>query len=53
MNGATTVIVAVPPNPLQIGQKAGTKLFDARRRMRRGQRISIVAEVTFDRLARR
>lgn len=52
VNGATTVIVAGQPNPLQIGQRAGTKLFDAHRRMRRGQRIAIIDEATFDRLVR-
>ena len=36
VNGTTTLIVAGEPNPLQIGQKAGTKLFDAHRRIRRG-----------------
>lgn len=46
----TTLIVAGQPNPLQIGQKAGTKLFDAHRRLRRGQSISIVNAKQFDRL---
>lgn len=53
VNGGTTVIVAGDPNPLQIGQKAGTKLFDAHRRIRRGQPIAIVDEATFDRLTMR
>lgn len=53
VNGATTVVVVGETNPLQIGQKAGTKLFDAHRRMWRGQRIAILDEVAFDRLVRR
>jgi serine/threonine protein kinase len=50
VNGATTLIVAGQPNPLQIGQRAGTKLFDAHRRIRRGQRIAIINARQFDRL---
>jgi serine/threonine protein kinase len=53
VNGATSVIVAGQPNPLQIGQQYGTKLYDAHRRIRRGQRISIIDEDRFSRLARR
>lgn len=53
VNGSTTVVVAGQPNPLQIGQRAGTKLFDAHRRIRRGQRIAIIDELTLDRLLRR
>lgn len=49
----TTLIVAGQPNPLQIGQKAGTKLFDAHRRLRRGQTISIIDAKQFDRLLAR
>jgi hypothetical protein len=50
VNGATSVIVAGQPNPLQIGQQHGTKLYDAHRRIRRGQRISIINEDRFSRL---
>lgn len=42
VSGATTLIVAGQPNPLQIGQERGTKLFDAHKRIRRGQRIAII-----------
>lgn len=52
VNGATSLIVAGQPNPLQIGQKHGTKLYDAHRRIRRGQHIAIVNEERFRRLAR-
>lgn len=51
VNGTTSVIVAGQPNPLQIGQQHGTKLYDAHRRMRRGQVISIIDEKRFNRLA--
>jgi serine/threonine protein kinase len=50
VNGATSLIVAGQPNPLQIGQEHGTKLYDAHRRIRRGQRISIIDEQRFERL---
>lgn len=50
VNGATSLIVAGQPNPLQIGQQHGTKLYDAHRRIRRGQRIAIVDESRFRRL---
>jgi len=53
VNGATTVIVAGQPNPLQIGQQHGTKLYDAHRRIRRGQRIAIIDEERFERLVGR
>lgn len=53
VNGATSLIVAGQPNPLQIGHRAGTKLFDAHRRLRRGQRISIIGGTQFDRLVAR
>ena len=53
VNGATNLVVAGQPNPLQIGQKYGTKLFDAHRRIRRGQRIAVIDEERFDRLLRR
>jgi serine/threonine protein kinase len=52
VNGATSLIVAGQPNPLQIGQQHGTKLYDAHRRMRRGQPISIINEERFRRLVR-
>lgn len=52
VNGATTLIVAGQPNPPQIGQQHGTKLYDAHRRIRRGQRIAIINEERFTRLAR-
>lgn len=42
VNGQTSLIVAGQPNPLMIGQRRGTKLFDAHRRIRRGQRIAII-----------
>ena len=48
VNGATTLIVAGAPNPLQIGQRHGTKLFDAHRRIRRGQPIAIVDSRRFN-----
>ena len=35
---------------LQIGQQHGTKLYDVHRRLRRGQRISIIDEQRFKRL---
>ena len=50
VTGSTSVIVAGQPNPLQIGQTHGTKLYDAHRRIRRGQRISIIDEARFNRL---
>ncbi len=50
VNGATSLIVAGQPNPLQIGQQHGTKLYDAHRRIRRGQRIAIINEERFTRL---
>ncbi len=50
VNGATSLVVAGQPNPLQIGQRHGTKLYDAHRRIRRGQRISIINEQRFRRL---
>ena len=53
VNGATTLIVAGQPNPLQIGQTHGTKLFDAHRRIRRGQPIAIIDSQRFERLAAR
>jgi serine/threonine protein kinase len=53
VHSTTTLIVTGEPNPLQIGQKAGTKLFDAHNRMRRRQRIAIIDEARFDRLLRR
>lgn len=53
VNGATTLIVAGQPNPLQIGRRSGTKLFDARRRIRRGQRIAIINADQFERLLTR
>ena len=52
VSGPTSVIVAGQPNPLQIGQTHGTKLYDAHRRIRRGQHISIIDEARFNRLAR-
>ncbi|MGH9005158.1 MAG: protein kinase domain-containing protein, partial [Acidimicrobiia bacterium] len=53
VNGATTLIVAGEPNPLQIGQQHGTKLFDAHRRIRRGQPIAIIDGKRFSKLAAR
>ncbi len=50
VNGATSVVVAGEPNPLQIGQKTGTKLFDAHHRIWRGQPISNIDEARFHRL---
>lgn len=50
VNSQTSVVVAGQPNAVQIGQKAGTKLFDAHRRMRRGQRISIIDGKRFEKL---
>jgi serine/threonine protein kinase len=50
VNGATTLIIAGQPNPLQIGQRAGTKLFDAHRRMRHNQRIAIIDAKRFEHL---
>lgn len=50
VNGATTLVVAGQPNPRQIGQRRGTKLFDAHRRIRRGQRIAIIDAQRFCRL---
>ncbi len=47
VNGMTSVVVAGEPNPLQIGQKASTKLFDAHHRIWRGQPISIIDEARF------
>lgn len=51
VNGATSLVVAGQPNPLQIGQQHGTKLYDAHRRIRRGQRIAVINEARFERLA--
>jgi serine/threonine protein kinase len=42
VNGQTTLVVAGQPNPLMIGQRKGTKLFDAHRQIQRGQRIAII-----------
>jgi serine/threonine protein kinase len=53
VNGATTLVVAGQPNPLQIGQRFGTKLFDAHRRIRRGQQIAIIDASHFARLVDR
>ncbi len=50
VNGETNLIVAGQPNPLQIGQQLGTKLFEAHRRIRRGQKIAIIGERIFNRL---
>jgi serine/threonine protein kinase len=50
VNRVTTLVVAGQPNPLQIGQKHGTKLFDAHRQIRRGQRIAIIDAKRFVRL---
>jgi BRCT domain type II-containing protein len=50
VNGQTTLIVAGDPNPLQIGKKHGTKLFDAHRRIRRGQPIAIIDGTRFAKL---
>ena len=53
VNGAaTTVIVTGQPNPRQMGERAGTKLFDAYRRTRQGQRIAIINAEQFERLDR-
>jgi hypothetical protein len=52
VNGAASLIVAGQPNPLQIGQQHGTKLYDAHRRMRRGHPISIINEEHFRHLVR-
>jgi NAD-dependent DNA ligase len=50
VNGQTTLVVAGEANPHMIGQKSGTKLFDAQRRLRRGQRISIIDYKQLERL---
>ena len=50
VNGQTTLVVAGQPNPLMIGQRNGTKLFDAQRRVRRGQRLAIIGFKQFERL---
>lgn len=50
VSSTTSLIVAGQPNPLQIGQQHGTKLYDAHRRIRRGQRIAIIDESRFRRL---
>ena len=50
MTGTTTVVVAGQPNPLQIGKKHGTKLYDALRRIRLGQKIAIIDAARFQRL---
>jgi NAD-dependent DNA ligase len=47
VNGATTLVVAGQPNPLQIGQRYGKKLFDAQRRIKRGQPIAIIDHQRF------
>ncbi len=53
VNGMTSVVVAGEPNPLQIGQKASTKLFDAHHRIWRGQPIPSSTRRGFYRLTRR
>jgi hypothetical protein len=53
VNGATTLIVAGQPNPRQVARRAGTKLYDAHRRIRRGQRIAIVNGKQFQALLTR
>jgi NAD-dependent DNA ligase len=50
VNGQTTLMVAGQPNPLMIGQRRGTKLFDAHRLIRRGQRIAIIDGKRFQKL---
>lgn len=50
VTSTTTVIVTGEPNPLQIGERHGTKLYDAIRRIRLGQRISIISPDQFQRL---
>ena len=50
VTSTTTVVVAGQPNPLQIGKLHGTKLYDVARRMRLGQRISIIDAERFSRL---
>jgi len=52
VTGTTTVVVAGQPNPLQIGERHGTKLYDAVRRIRLGQKISIIDAQRFQRLVR-
>jgi NAD-dependent DNA ligase len=52
VTGTTSVVVAGQPNPLQIGERHGTKLYDAVRRIRLGQRISIIDAGRFLRLVR-
>lgn len=50
VTGTTTVVVAGQPNPLQIGERHGTKLYDAVRRIRLGQKIAIIDADRFIRL---
>ena len=53
VNGQTSLIVAGEPNALMIGQRRGTKLFDAHRRIGRGQKIAIIGDRRFMNLIRR
>lgn len=50
VTSTTTVVVAGQPNPLQIGKRHGTKLYDAVRNIRLGQRIAIIDAGQFRRL---
>jgi serine/threonine protein kinase len=50
VNGQTTLVVSGEANPHMIGAESGTKLFDAQRRLRRGQQIAIIDYVGLERL---
>jgi serine/threonine protein kinase len=50
VNGQTTVVVSGEANLHMIAKKSGKKLFDAQRRLRRGQRIAIINYEQFERL---
>lgn len=53
VNGATTLIVTGAPQPGATGIQGGRKLFDAYRRLRRGQRIAIIDGHRFESLLAR
>ena len=53
VNSKTTLIVAGESNPQMIGQQKGRKLYDAHRRIQRGQKIAIVGIKQFERLLAR
>jgi serine/threonine protein kinase len=50
VNSRTSLIVVGQKNALMIGKERGTKLFDAHRRLREGQRIAVINASRFQQL---